>query len=228
MVKLFVTPPAFAVSVADFEELTVATLAVKLALAAFADTVTLDGTVTAELVLPSVTLTPPLGADPFNVMVHLSEPAPVTEEFVQERPVKIPEGFKSSTALCVVPFPFAEMVAVCELLTAATVAEKLALVAPASTVTLEGTETEALLLDNATWKPPLEAAAVRSTVQLTFPEPVIVPVLQVRELGETVTPDPDVVAFFPVPLRETVALGVDFELFVIVRVPDVDVACFGL
>jgi hypothetical protein len=54
-----------------------------------------------------------------------------------------------------------------------TVAEKLALVAPAATVTVAGTVTAALLLARFTAKPPLAAAALRLTVQTSVPAPVI-------------------------------------------------------
>lgn len=93
-------------------------------------------------------------------------------------------------------------------------------------MTLEGTATAVLLLVNETWKPPLEAAAVRLTVQLTEPEPVTELLLQERELSEAVTPAAP--AFFPFPLRATVVLGAVFESFVMVRVPVDEAACFGL
>ena len=90
-VTFFVTPPELAVRVTDFEDVTAANVAVKVALAALAATVTFDGTVTEELVLPSVTLTPPLGAGPFNVTLHVSVPEPVTDELTQESPLNIPD-----------------------------------------------------------------------------------------------------------------------------------------
>lgn len=130
------------------------------------------------------------------------------------------------TAVCVAPLALAVNVTDCELLTAATVAEKLALVDPEATVTLDGTLTAALLLDKDTWKPPLDAAAVRLTVQLTDPEPVTEPLLQASELSEAVIPE--AAAFFPLPFRDTVAFGADFELFAMVSVPDEAAVCFGL
>lgn len=106
-VKLFVTPPALAVRVTDCAELTAATVALKLALAAFAETVTFEGTVSDELVLPRVTVTPPLGAEPFSVTVHVSVPELATEEFAQERPVRIPDWFRTRAAVCDMPFAVA-------------------------------------------------------------------------------------------------------------------------
>lgn len=224
--KLFVTPPAFAVRVTDFEELTAAIVAVKLALPAFAGMVTFDGTVTDEFVLPSVTAIPPLGAEPLRVTVHVSVPALAMDEFTQERPVRMPDWFRRSTAVCEVPFALAVSVTVCELLTADTVAEKLALAEPEATVTLEGTLTDALLLERSTGNPPLEAEVVKFTVQLIVPVPVTELLLQVREDREADTLA--VVAFFPFPLRDTVVFGADLESLVTVRVPDEDAACFGL
>jgi hypothetical protein len=68
------TLPALAVSVAVCDEVTAATVAVKLAVEAPEVTEMLDGTVTDELLLESDTLTPPLGAAPLNVTVQESVP----------------------------------------------------------------------------------------------------------------------------------------------------------
>lgn len=54
-------------------------------------------------------------------------------------------------------------------LTAAMVAENVALVALAETETVEGTWTEVLLLDNETLRPPLGAALVKVTLQESLP-----------------------------------------------------------
>ena len=63
-VKLFVVPPAVAVTVAVWLVLTAFTLAVKLALIAPGATVTLAGTTTEELLLASETVNPALVAVP--------------------------------------------------------------------------------------------------------------------------------------------------------------------
>jgi len=63
--------------------LTDETVALKLALVAFAATVTDAGTVTLVLLLDRLTLTPPLGAAAFTVTVQASVPDPVIEELVQ-------------------------------------------------------------------------------------------------------------------------------------------------
>jgi hypothetical protein len=68
-------------------------------------------------------------------------------------------------------------------LTEETVAVALAVVAPAATVTDAGTVTSELLLAKLTVKPPVGAAVFRDTVQLSVPEPVIDPLVQLRALS---------------------------------------------
>jgi hypothetical protein len=79
-------PPALAVSVTAVAVLTEETVAVKPALDAPAATVTVAGTVTAELLLARLTANPPVGAAAFNVTVQLSVPVVVIAEFVQVNP----------------------------------------------------------------------------------------------------------------------------------------------
>jgi hypothetical protein len=67
-------------------------------------------------------------------------------------------------------------------LTDETVAAKLALAAPAGTVTAAGTATAAALLDRLTVWPPAPAAAFSVTVQVSVPAPVIEPFAQLRPL----------------------------------------------
>jgi hypothetical protein len=73
-------------------------------------------------------------------------------------------------------------VAVCAVLTAETVALKLALVEPEGTVTDAGTTTELLLLAMLITWPPLGAAPLRVAVQLSVEAPVIELDAQVRAL----------------------------------------------
>ena len=77
-------PPALAEIVADCAVVTDATVALNDALADAAGTVTEAGTVTALLLLERLTAIPPVGADPLNVTVHASVPAPVIDEVPQE------------------------------------------------------------------------------------------------------------------------------------------------
>jgi hypothetical protein len=68
--NVFETPPALAVSVAVSAEFAGETFAVKLAELAPAGTVTEVGTFTSELLLPTLTVNPPLAAAAFSVTMH--------------------------------------------------------------------------------------------------------------------------------------------------------------
>lgn len=83
------TLPAVAVRVAVCAEVTAATVAVKLAEAAPAATVTEAGTVTAELLLARLTLIPPVAAAVVSVTVHASVPVPVNVLVEQESPLRV-------------------------------------------------------------------------------------------------------------------------------------------
>jgi hypothetical protein len=85
--KVLDTVPAIAESVAFCAVVTDEKVAVKLALAEPAATVTDDGTVTAVLLLERPTVKPPLAAAALSTTVHVSVPEPVTEEFVHESAV---------------------------------------------------------------------------------------------------------------------------------------------
>jgi hypothetical protein len=60
---------------------------VKLSVVAPAATVTLAGTLTAELLLATPTANPPLGDGPISLTVQLSVPAPVIDELPQLSPI---------------------------------------------------------------------------------------------------------------------------------------------
>jgi hypothetical protein len=106
---------------------------------------------------------------------------------------------------------------VAAVLTVETVAEKLAVVAPAATVTVAGMVTALLLLIRLTGNPPLAAATFSATVQLSVPAPVIDPLEQVSpvSIGK------------PVPLRLTVVDVPVEELLVRVSAPAVAPAAAG-
>jgi hypothetical protein len=70
-------------------------------------------------------------------------------------------------------FAFAVSVTVCAVDTDDTVAEKLVLVAPAGTVTEDGTVTAELLVAKFTASPPPLAAPFSVTVHVSVPDPVI-------------------------------------------------------
>ena len=71
------------------------------------------------------------------------------------------------------PFKLAVMRAVLLVVTPEAEAAKLALEAPAATVTEAGVVTKALLSERATVAPPVGAAAFRATVQVAEPAPVM-------------------------------------------------------
>jgi hypothetical protein len=85
--KVLAVPLALAVNVTACAVLTDETVAVKLPVVAPAATVTVAGTVTAELLLVRPTANPPLAAAAFSVTVQLSVPAPVIVPLVQVMPL---------------------------------------------------------------------------------------------------------------------------------------------
>ena len=85
--KVFVLPPALAVSVTLCDVLTELTVAVNPALVCPAGMLMDAGTVTAELLLDRLAAKPPLAAAAFNVAVQLSVPALVIELLEQVNPV---------------------------------------------------------------------------------------------------------------------------------------------
>lgn len=88
--------------------------------------------------------------------------------------VRVGEGADSCRVKVLVTVPaLAVNVTVCALETAATVAVKPAVVAPAATVTEAGTVTAVLLLARPTASPPVAAAAFSVTVQLSVPAPLM-------------------------------------------------------
>jgi hypothetical protein len=96
--------------------------------------------------------------------------------------------------------------------TETTVAANVARDAPDGTVNAAGTVTAELLLDRIIVKPPVEAAAVKFTVQASEPAPVIDALLQESELNAAG-------AGVPVPLRLTTAVPLVEESLAIVRRP---------
>ena len=89
-VKVFVLPPADAVSVAVVVDVTAETAALNPAVVEPAATVTEAGTVTEELLLDKVTASPPAGAAALSVTEHASVAAPVSVWLVQERELSAP------------------------------------------------------------------------------------------------------------------------------------------
>jgi len=122
-----------------------------------------------------------------------------------------------------VPSALAVNVTACGLETAPIVAEKLALVAPAATVTDAGTVTNELLLARFTVNPPLSAASFSVTLQGSLPEPSIEAFVQ-----EIALRDGGGVAAAPIPLRPTTAVPLVAESLLIVSCPVADPEAVGL
>lgn len=165
--------------------LTAEAVAVNEALVDPAVTVTDEGTETTLVLLASATANPPEPAAPVSETEHASETFPVKELLLHVNPLReaaAATGFSWREKVWVTLPSEAVSVAVCEDVTAETVAVNVALVAPAATVTEEGTETAALLLLKETVKPGWLAAAVSVTVQASVPEPVRELLLQLRLL----------------------------------------------
>jgi hypothetical protein len=101
--KLLERLPALAVIVSVWAVATEATLAVNPALTAFAGTVTVLGTVTAEPLLDRLTVSPPLGAAAVSVTVHAFVPDPVMTALLQESALNAAESEP------VVPVPLREI-----------------------------------------------------------------------------------------------------------------------
>ena len=107
-------------------------------------------------------------------------------------------AFNSSAKLWAELPEFAVRTAICVIVTAATVAVKLALVAPAGTVTVAGAVTALLLLLKSTVTPPAPAAEFSVTVQESGIAPVATTLAQLRELRSA-----EDAAAVPVPVRAT-------------------------
>jgi hypothetical protein len=89
---------------------TAITVAENAPLVAFAGTVTVDGTVTAVLLLARFTIIPPEGAPPFSVTVQVSVPAPVIEALPQEIDFKV--AIPIPLRVIVVEVPVEELLAI--------------------------------------------------------------------------------------------------------------------
>jgi hypothetical protein len=150
--------------------------------------VTLEGTITVELLLESATSVPPAGAATLMVTVQVEVPGPVIAEGLQPRPVACNCcccGDTVSPVVAVVPFSVAIRVAFTTVAVLDAEAVKLAPDCPARTVTLEGTITVELLLESAISVPPAGAAPLMVTVQVEVPGPVIVEGLQPRPVARS-------------------------------------------
>jgi hypothetical protein len=163
------TPPAEAVTVTVCAADGVPAVAVNVALVESAGTVTEAGTVSQELLSDTVTANPPVGAALVRVTVQVEAAPGARVAGVQLSADRAAGAASDSEALAEVPLRVAVICAVASVVTAATVAVKVAEVAPAATVTEEGVVTLALLSDRATLAPPVGAATFSVTVQVAEP-----------------------------------------------------------
>ena len=176
--------------------MTALVLTVKVALVAPAATVTLEGTrATVVLLLERATCAPPAGAGPLRVTVPAEEFPPVTVVGFRESEESVDGGGDAgvmvSEADLVAPLKVAEIVTAVDAATALVLTVKVALVAPAATVTVEGTlATVVLLLERATCAPPAGAGPVRVTVPVEeFPPVTLVGLSESEERERVVVGD---------------------------------------
>jgi len=150
----------------------------KVALVAPAGTVTLEGTLAAPLLLESRICAPPAGAAPLSVTVPVEDCVPPTTlvGFSESEERVIGGGDAGATvseADLVAPPKDAAMVTTVDAATALVLTVNDALVAPAATVTLEGTRAAVvLLLESVTMAPPAGAAPLKVTVPVEEFPPV--------------------------------------------------------
>ncbi len=103
---------------------------------------------------------------------------------LDELMLRVGTAVPSDTAKVSVTLPaLAVRVAVWAVATEETVAVKLAVVEPAATITVAGTVAALLLLAKLTVNPPVAAAAFSVTVQLSVPDPVNEPLVQLSPLN---------------------------------------------
>ncbi len=174
---------------AEVEMRTMDVFTVNVALVAPAGMNTLDGTLAVPLLLERMTVTPPAGAGALSVTLPVEDCTPpmtvlgfkVSEDSVGGGGGA---GFTVSEAVLVTPAKVAEIVTVVDSLTALVLTVNVALVAPAATVTLEGTvATDVSLLESATCAPPDGAGPLSATVPVEDLPPMTLVGLSVSEVS---------------------------------------------
>ncbi|MGC4053270.1 MAG: hypothetical protein QM757_28535 [Paludibaculum sp.] len=177
-------PFAVAVTTTVAEAVTVPAVAVNVAEVAEAATVTEAGTTRMVLLSESVTARPDDGAAPLSwtVQVVLAPEASAVGEQVRELTVIVDSGPSVRVAVWEAPFSVAVRTADWLLETVPAFAVKVAVEAPAATVTEVGAVSSVELLASVTAWPPVGAAADRVTVQVEELPEVRLVGLQVRLL----------------------------------------------
>src|ERR1019366_7108815 len=158
-----VLPFNVAVSVAVWSDTIVPAVAVKVAVVDPAATATDPGTVSAAVLLDSVTVPPPVFV---SVTVQVLVPLLLSVAGVHDNELTVTAVAKAIDVVCVLPFNVAVSVAVWSVAIVPAVAVKVAAVEPAATATDPGTVSAAVLLDSVT-VPPLVFVSV--TVQVLVP-----------------------------------------------------------
>lgn len=125
---------------------------------------------------------------------------------------------KFRTKVADTPPALAVSVTVCAEVTEDIAEVKLAVFAPAKTVTVAGTVAAPLLLATPIANPPVAAAVFSVIVQLSVPAPVIEPLVQLRPVSTGI----------PVPVRLTVEVVPVEELLLMVSVPVAEPAAVGV
>jgi hypothetical protein len=195
------TPSALAVMTDELVPAVAPVVIVNVAVVAPPTIVTCAGTVATALPLESATTTPPGGAGPLNVTVPVLVEPSRTDAGSRARLESVAvvrlDDVTVSTAERLTPPPTAVIVTDVSALTEPVVTVNVALVDPAGTSTLAGTDAaDALLLDKDTVMPPLGAAAVSATVPVADdPPPTDVGLSASEEsvgvVGDEVTVQPD-------------------------------------
>ena len=173
-----------AVTSADAWEETGTAVAVNVALLCPAGTVTELGTVRAVFPLDKATTNPPVAVGALSVTVPVVGLPPSKEDGEKVKDTR-EGGLTVRAALFDTPPAVAAIVATTWALTGAVVVVKVAVVWPAVTVTLAGTDAAGFVLERVTTAPPAGAAAFNVTVPVEAVPPVTDVGLTVTEVGVT-------------------------------------------
>jgi len=168
-VAVFETPLSVAVTVTLWLLVMVPAVTVKVAVVAFAATVTEDGVVNNELLSDSVTVVPPVGAAELSVTVHVLVPLELTVVGLHASDDNVTGADRLTVAVCETPLSVAVTVALWSLVIVPAVTVNVAVVAFAATVTDDGVVNSELLSDSVTAVPPVGAALLNVTVHVLVP-----------------------------------------------------------
>lgn len=187
---VFDTPFNAAVMTADWVLDTAATEALKTPEVAEAPTVNEAGTVKLALLLVSAITNPPVGAAALSVIEQTLVPGPVNVAGLHVRPLTVTLALRLRVELTAKPFAAAVIVAAPLVEIIPAVAEKLALLLPAGTMTDAGVVIKALLSEILTAVPPEGATLLKVTVQLLTLRDVRAEELQANPIGTLGTASP--------------------------------------